>query len=187
MRDFIIGVDVDDVVADLLGPWLARYNARFNDSVKLEDVIEWDVTKFVKPECGQKIFELIDPSVYEEVSPLPGALETVTELRKLGRVVFITAGNADAKQRWLVKHGFLNGDRASLHDYVSCTDKALINADVLIDDHVKNIEAFPGHALLVTRFHNAQLSCSRLRLETFEESIEVVANLRRRFIDGAGI
>jgi 5'(3')-deoxyribonucleotidase len=167
----IIGVDVDDVLADLLGPWIARYNAKYQDTLKREDVTAWAIEKFTKPECGHEIFKLLDPTIYDEVQPIPGALDTVNALRTLGRVVFITAGNGDAKLRWLIHHGFLKPTYNARKDYFACTDKALIRADVLIDDHVDNIESFPGRGLLVTRGHNVNVPCTRERLATFEDSV----------------
>lgn len=177
MKQTVIGVDVDDVCADLLTAWLARYNRTWNDSLTVDQVTEWNITKFVK--CGARIFDLLDPSVYEEVKPLPGALETVNRLRAIGRVVFITTGNGDAKLAWLLRHGFLpQSSSPFVHpDFFVAYDKTLVRADFLFDDHVKNVESFPGFGYLVPQAHNASTPCGKPRLRAFSAAPEIVENV----------
>ena len=71
----IIAMDVDSVVADLGTAWLNRYNRDYNDNMTNENILSWDTHKYVKPECGKKIYEYIeDPSLYDEVLPICGSL-----------------------------------------------------------------------------------------------------------------
>ena len=55
----LIGVDVDEVVADLISEWLRRYNVKWNDTLKPEDIHGWAISDFVKPECGKAIYHLL--------------------------------------------------------------------------------------------------------------------------------
>lgn len=59
MNNKIFAVDVDDVCLDLNSVWLEDYNQVYNDNLKTEDITDWIITKFVKPECGNKIFDLL--------------------------------------------------------------------------------------------------------------------------------
>lgn len=143
----LIAVDVDGTVANLMDVWLSRYNRDYNDNLRFEQITEWDVSKFVKPECGERIYSYLDdPTIYNDVSPIEGAVDGVNSLRLAGhRVVFVTAGGEASKYEWLLKYGFLDNRK----DYVRCVDKSLIRADVLVDDGPHNLAVFHGGRILL--------------------------------------
>jgi 5'-nucleotidase len=151
----VVAVDVDDVIADSVPELLRRYNADYNDSLKPEDITAWDLTKFVKPECGTEIYKYFDePDFYSRVFPIDGAVRGVTLLQMNHRVVFVTAplAGSSAKKRWLEKLGLLNNDR----NYVESKDKSLIFADVLIDDGIHNLMGFRGDRIIYNQPWNAE-------------------------------
>lgn len=168
MSHLTIAVDVDEVCADLLGEWLRRYNLKYHDYLYPENLDGWAMEPQVKPECGEKIFELITPEIYEQVLPIPGALFGINQLRTLGRVVFVTSGNGDAKLKWLQEWKFLKPGRVNGHDpdFVSAKDKSLIKADYLLDDNVDNVEMFPGQGILIWHWHNRNVTCSKPRVQS---------------------
>lgn len=136
----IVLLDVDQVVADLHTEWLRRYNMDWDDDLKSEDIVAWDVANFVKPECGKRIYSYLrDADLYDNVKPMPGAEVAVAILKSAGfRVVFVTAANdvaAGAKMRWLVKHRLAS----SYDEIVVATDKSLIHGDFFVDDYYENL------------------------------------------------
>ena len=161
MTQKIIAVDIDGVCADLHHAWLGRYNKDYDDTLTAEQITEWDMTKFVKPECHTKIFDYLhDKRLYDDVPALPGALQGVQDLRDMGhRVIFATATNvqmAGRKLHWLETHGFLKltyGTHSK--DFVEAQDKGLVRADCLIDDGLHNLELFQGVKVLMHCQHNA--------------------------------
>lgn len=164
----IIGVDVDDVVADLITTWLGRYNRRTGDCLYSEHIRGWDIAAYAKKMSMADFFSILhEPDLYGDVQPHAGALGMVDTLKSYGhRIVFISScvGNtAGDKREWLVHHGFLkNRDKHS--DFIAAHDKALVSgADILIDDRVENVERFPNKAILVRRPHNEDLPCFRPR------------------------
>jgi 5'(3')-deoxyribonucleotidase len=136
----IFAVDVDDVCADLMTVWLNEYNWDFEDNLKREDMTDWNISLFVKKECGNKILRYIeDPTMYDFIQPLPDSLEGVNILRKIGRVVFVTSatnGCAGRKFRWLQEKEF----NPAIEDYIEAKDKSLIKYDIMIDDNFNNIK-----------------------------------------------
>jgi len=136
--------DVDGVLANLVTPWLAKYNKDYDDDVKPENLKDWDIHPFLKPECGLKFYDYIeDPKLYDKVKPYTDdAQQTIAKLREDGhRVIFVTTstlGASGAKFTWLTKWGFIDGN--GMGDYVEATDKNLIKADVLIDDRYDNTQ-----------------------------------------------
>lgn len=148
----IIGLDVDSVVAELSPAWYGRYNKDYNDDLKPEKITDWNTHQFVKPECGTKIYEYLkDPTLYDDVKPISGALRVVNKLKKNPkiRIIYITTSPIESYGRkftWLVEHGFL--EPKELHNYFEVKDKNLIRADVLLDDNYDNANNFPGLGLL---------------------------------------
>jgi 5'-nucleotidase len=142
----IIAVDIDCVLADLIPPWLEWYNAEYSDKLKPQDITAWDLSRFTKPETGQRVFDwLYFRNIYKIVPVIPGALEGVDMLRTLGRVVYVTTevpGQCGRKFDWLKQHGF----EPSFKDYLETPDKSLVRYDVMIDDGIHN---FSGDGLRV--------------------------------------
>ncbi len=161
MGAFIVGIDIDDVVADLPKEWLRRYNADYGDCLTRADLDHWDIHKIVKPECGERIFDyLYQPDLYDCVQPFAGSLEGVQALRQAGcRTVFVTSANesqSGAKLRWLDRHGFLAARYGQSADYIAMHDKSLLRASCLVDDAPHNLAGFQGYKILMNSTHNRQ-------------------------------
>jgi 5'(3')-deoxyribonucleotidase len=154
-----IAVDVDCVCCDLMPAWLEAYNRTYDDALMPAQVTDWDITKFVKPACGARVYELLTPELWYKAKPIAGALIGVETLRQLGaRVVFVTAtsiNTAGVKLAWLRHHGFLphDGKPYSL-DYIEANDKSMIRADAIIDDKLETCENFNGIGVVFTAPHN---------------------------------
>lgn len=177
-RQRVIAVDVDEVCADLLGEWLRRYSERFDDTLSVQTMTGWDLIPQVKPECGERIYEILrEPDLYTHVKPIEGAWEGVELLRNAGyRVVFVTscvAGTMDAKVRWLQRYGFLS-DAHGLPDFIACTSKYLVDADVLIDDHEKNCWEFPRRSILVRHPHNRNSNWPGMQARSLFDAAQLI-------------
>lgn len=168
MSNIIIGVDVDDVCADLLTPWMRRLQARTGVAVSAESLTSWDIGSHLPEDKQWAVRATLDEVNYlEEVKPIYGALQAVRDLRKIGRVVFITSCprmvSALNKYHWLIMHGFLTSSidgTASQSDFFPARDKSLVHCDVLFDDGTHNLKAmqdqirFACLPVLVKRAHN---------------------------------
>lgn len=131
-------VDVDGVVVDTSGEVLRRYNLDFGDHLTNWDIKDWYTHKFVKPECGERIYDYYaEEDLYDGLSPIDGAVETIETLRRTNRVTFVTSGFFFSKVRFLKRHGLIKNEKYD-DDLVFCHDKSLIVGDLLIDDRIKN-------------------------------------------------
>jgi 5'(3')-deoxyribonucleotidase len=187
----IIAVDVDDTVAHLIERWLQLYNVDYNDNMTSVDVIRWEISQCVKPECGQKIWSYLErPDLYDKVRPVPGALEGIAALRAAGhRIVFVTScgshagtiGRAGDKFSWLVRNGFLLNVKHPHLDFIVCADKTQVAADVLIDDRADTVSAWIAQrrpAILVDRPHNAtHKGFNLVRAHGWQEIVHMVARV----------
>lgn len=159
----IVGVDVDEVCANLLGEWLRRYNDDYADNLLPEDITGWSLGPFVKQEAKNKVYDILrEPNLYGNILPIHGARKAVREIRGMGyRVVFVTScvpHTTEQKRDWLLKWGFLTKATKD-EDFAPVTDKSLIRAHYLFDDRPKNVLEFPGIGVMVTQAHNAAVNC----------------------------
>ncbi|MBP9037714.1 MAG: hypothetical protein KBG38_08100 [Candidatus Cloacimonas sp.] len=155
IKNKVILIDVDDVTADLVSAWLMLYNKKYHDNLRKNQITDWNIAKFVKPECGAKIYEWIDtPEIYDIVKPIKNSLSSINILRENNnRVVFVTAstiGSSGRKFRWLNDNGF----NVSIGDYVEAHDKSLINGDIMLDDGIHNCENTSAIPYLFTQSWN---------------------------------
>lgn len=171
----IIGVDVDDVVLDLVGEWIGLYNADHGDTLTIDDVKTWTISDVVKAECGTKIYDYLKhPTLYETMPPVEGAIEGVRALREMGhRVVFVTSCVRgvmfDAKWTRLIQLGFLSSKTRLEYDYIGATDKTLVNVSRMLDDKAETVNAFGLRGYLFKRpWNNGQW--------TWENFIDAVAS-----------
>jgi 5'(3')-deoxyribonucleotidase len=152
-------VDVDSVVIDLMPTWLSYYNDDYHDQLTVNQITEWDMCKFVKPECGDKIYDYLhDASLYDSVRPIDGAISSIHWLRQHSYDVrFVTSGVQPAKIEWLGNHGLLlDSNFLFSRDVVVAHDKSIINGDILIDDNSENCSSFSGSSILFAQPWNAQ-------------------------------
>ena len=170
-----IAMDVDDVCALLSETWVAKYNKDWNDNLKVEEITEWAIEKFVKPECNFQIFHYLDdPHLYDSVQPMEGAKKGVKALRRMGyRVVFTTSCpivTSGRKFFWLKEHMFSPTEK----DYVEIRDKSLLNFDYMLDDRFDNVMNFTGKGVLFTRPWNQKYSWNK-RVSNWNEALEYFA------------
>lgn len=153
MKDLRIGIDVDEVLANLHDPWVEWGNKKFGTSYTHFD--HWNAPT---DWWANGAYEFLRPDIYERdiVLPVQGAVEAVAEIRAKSKLVrFVTSCNRDlavevAKCNWLARHGFL------LHEdeFVPRVNKSNAPVDVLADDGYHNVETFKGRGVLVSASHN---------------------------------
>ena len=158
----IITFDLDGTLGDLLTPWLKRYNKDFNDNLTPEDITDWNIHNFVKPEAKQKIYDYLKTGeIYDDVEPYPymqSAVKNYTERKDTIAVCTATSNKApviEAKCKWLKKHFPLIPES----NYIFTNNKGLIFSHVFYDDYAKNLYAYKesnpdGVAILVKQPHN---------------------------------
>jgi 5'-nucleotidase len=140
----IIYVDVDGVTADLITEWLRRYNRDYNDDLTPQEILDWGIEKYVKPECGMNIFTYLrDRNLYNSVEPIEDALYFVHKLRKDGHnIIFVTDSPFEAsgvKFQWLNQYGFeVDKDH---YIEISANTRSLLAEGIFLDDNPKTVAA----------------------------------------------
>lgn len=149
-------VDVDCVVLDLMPVWLDRYNADYNDTLTVDRITEWNIEKFVKPECGMRIYKYLEqPDLYDNVRTIGGAWLTIKEfLQEKNEVIYVSAGFYPAPK---IKCLQRNGLEVNESNFIATARKDCVFGAVLIDDNPKNINEFPYPGILYTQPWNVDV------------------------------
>lgn len=138
--------DLDSILADILTPWLRSYNRDYSDTLTVDRIPSWDFHNIVKPECGTKIYDYLrEPGFFENLKPLPGAIEAVQALRSAGHDFLVLTAGADVedaatqKVRWCKRYLDLSPKQV-----IVTPRKELVRGDVLIDDSPEQIKKYRG-------------------------------------------
>ncbi|MCU0693634.1 MAG: hypothetical protein MUF54_19770, partial [Polyangiaceae bacterium] len=89
-NNLLIGVDVDGVLADLVGPLLDQLHQRSGVRVLRAQIVSFDLALTLGPLWPAAHDILLAPGFASSLPVTPGAVDAVQQLRELGRVVFVT-------------------------------------------------------------------------------------------------
>ena len=160
-------VDMDGVLVDVYNRFSQLYKEASGKSMPLKDII------------GLKEAEAFPEQLKWVNSPgffrsMPVMQDSQLVLKKLNeRYDIIVASMATEfpqslsdKMLWLVDHfPFI-----SWKQVVFCGRKNIIEADIMIDDHLKNLDNFKGETIIFTQPHNMNLTETRhKRVDSWKE------------------
>jgi 5'-nucleotidase len=150
-----LGIDLDDTLNNLCEVWIERYNKDYNDNITSFN--DWDCTKCVKQECGEKIYDyLSEPQFFYNTNIKENAFEVINFLLEYFDIYIVTAYRSKTcldKTNWIKKHL----PNINPENIIFCNNKGLLNLDFLIDDAAHNIKAFKQQAIVYNHPHNLSL------------------------------
>jgi 5'(3')-deoxyribonucleotidase len=175
----IVLIDIDNTLNNLTDKWVELYNKKYNDNLLSINVNEWDISKFVKPECGKKIYDLLEtPGLFLSLSPLKDSQDVMGVLTKYYDVYIVTsclyAPNCVEKYNW-IKEMY---PTVNLKNFITCHNKSLLKGDYIIDDNVDNIRHFNGKKLLYNQSHNlfdTSVPIDAIRVNSWEDIFQIFA------------
>lgn len=177
MKNKTILCDVDNVILDLNSAWINLYNNIYNDNLKYSDILDWEMHKFVKAECGHDIYKILHDNsdiIYRNCELVKGSVFGIELLEELGfNIVYCTSGIMPAKIEALARHGLIPNDYRSKmwpKNVVIATNKHLING-LLIDDYHKNIKS--GDILLTQPWNLNKDHCG-VRADSWHEIVNII-------------
>jgi 5'(3')-deoxyribonucleotidase len=173
----VILLDVDDIIFDLVPIWIRKYNKDYSDNLKVSQISDWNIKRFVLKDCGKKIYDYIKtPDIYDSIKPVKDSLWGVDTLKTLGcRVVFVTVNNyGNAKYDLLLKYGYMDSGR----DFVVAEDKALVKSGVLLDDNFQNVKDFGENGWLMSRPWNLKYKYSN-RVKNWKDFVKKISPLMK--------
>ncbi|MFC0213105.1 5'(3')-deoxyribonucleotidase [Paenibacillus chartarius] len=137
-------IDMDSVIVDLMSVWFDKYNADYNDHLSVDALLSWNTELYVKPECGEKIYEYLDETgLFRALQPLPHAIDVLQRLKANHDIVIVSSSRTHAfsdKEFWVEQHLPFIGKTNLIFSH----RKELICGDLLFDDAPHNLKAFSG-------------------------------------------
>jgi 5'(3')-deoxyribonucleotidase len=152
-----IGIDLDDVLNSLVDYWLVKYNKKYKDNLKIQDIKSWNIASYTKPECDEKIFDLLKPKhTFRKLDIQPNAYEVTKWLSERFELHIITAYHPEMcldKTIWVQN----NLPHIDVKNIIFCNNKGLVKTDFLIDDRIKNLDDFKGESICYAKPWNEEI------------------------------
>ena len=155
-----IAVDMDGVLADTTHQFFAFDERDFGRRRPFEEIIG-------KPESVgfPNARRYVHTKDFFRTAPvMKGSQAVLSDLNKRYEIFIVSAAvefpqSLFEKYEWLVEHfPFITWQQI-----VFCGSKAIVEADIMIDDHFKNLDPFKGQTILFSQPHNLLLQSSKHR------------------------
>lgn len=137
----IVALDLDEVVIEgFVEGLLNQYNDEYFDRLRIEDITDYQIDKFLKPECKFFFKEFATKTFFKQLSISPETVRAITELEKACDVIYLTAAHPTTIR---ARDKLLNKYIPSYHSgqLVVCRNKSLLDGNIfaLVDDCFNNI------------------------------------------------
>ncbi|HEY4154835.1 MAG TPA: hypothetical protein VGM24_05400, partial [Puia sp.] len=163
-----IGIDMDGVLADTQTHFIKYYENETGIRIDPGSMLGIPENEAFPDKTAVQRFVRI-AGFFRSLPLIPGSVRAVKMLMKDFEVYIVSAAmefplSLFEKKEWLEEHfPFI-----SWKNIVFCGDKNIIRTDYLIDDHLKNLDYFPGIPLMFTASHNIHHTHHQ-RLNNWEE------------------
>jgi 5'(3')-deoxyribonucleotidase len=151
-----IAIDMDEVMADANLRFTEWYERDFARRILPEEIHGKFFREVVLPEHREATRKYLHTEgFFKDMSVIEGSQEVILALSKKYEIFIATAAmefptSFVHKYEWLKTHfSFIPWTH-----FVFCGDKSILQADYLIDDHVRNFKRFTGQGILFTSPHN---------------------------------
>lgn len=139
-----IMVDIDGVLNTLDTTVIDVYNEDSGDSLSPQDITEYHIEKFVKPEYRENFKNyFLDKRVWRRIEVVKYAYEVLEKLWNEGyNLIFVTkteCENMVKKRNWLNRNFSFMGEDNIRKRLYSAPKKQFIRADIAIDDGLFNL------------------------------------------------
>ncbi len=158
---------MDGVLADVYLQFLKKHEEEFGIPLSMEDIIGIPEPKAFP--SGRKYVNT--PGFFRDAPVVADSQQILARLNSVYEVFIVSAAtefplSLAEKQSWLNEHfPFITWEQM-----VFCGSKQIIDADIMIDDHFKNLDYFRGKTFLFTQPHNQLASAGRhIRVNSWME------------------
>lgn len=140
MNKEILAFDIDNTIAQFVEPILELYNQKYNDNIKFEDIVNYDFSYMLKPECSDIFAEFATKEFFDQLKPYDGVFNTIEKLESKYNIIFATAAYPQThtfRDEWF-KRWYKNYKSSQFY---SMPCKQLLNGNIwgLCDDGMHNL------------------------------------------------
>jgi 5'(3')-deoxyribonucleotidase len=151
-------VDMDGVLADVYTTFFKLHEQETGQRLNLKDI-----AGFLEEEAFKNQRKWVSsPGFFRDLPVMPGSREALMKLNELYKIIVVSLATEfpycmTDKQLWMHE----NFPFISWKQLVFCGDKSIVKADIMIDDHFKNLDHFDGRTILYTQPHNVLITNTR--------------------------
>jgi len=164
-----IAIDMDGVMADTTQQTIDWYAQRYGVTIDKDSLMGVPETDGFPH--GKEIIRsfLYEPGFFRTKPVIKDSQEVIRALQDKYEVFIVSAAvefpiSIPEKIEWLAEfYPFI-----SWQNMVFCGSKTIVEADYMIDDHVKNLQPFKGQGLMFTAPHNINITDFK-RVNSWEE------------------
>lgn len=144
-------VDMDGVLADVYHRFFELHEQETGQLLTIDNVIG-----LKEGDAFPGLHKWVTtPGFFRTIPVMPDSQEVMKLLNQKYEVIVVSMAtefpvSLTDKQFWLIDHfPFISWEQT-----VFCGNKSLIKADIMIDDHFKNLDKFTGETILFVQPHN---------------------------------
>lgn len=162
---------MDGVLADVYSQFIG-YHER-ESGIRLEIDRLDGLTEFEAFPNGRR--HVNTKGFFRTVPLVPGSRDVLERLNRQYEVFVVSAAlefptSLDDKREWLNEHfPFI-----TWRQIVFCGSKEIVRADLIIDDHLKNLDKFEGDTFLFSQPHNRRIQTMHRRVDSWEEIASIL-------------
>lgn len=176
--------DMDETVADCLGPWLTKLYLKHKNPLMLTPPKGWlgpEVAEMWGITYGEFIEPLNSPGFFKSL-PLLDTNRVIEKLYRLGHeIIFVTKLPSNAPTAAYDKEIWIRENLPLLpsENLVFCHRKDILKGDVLIDDYPLFLNSFSGIKVLFDRRHSyfSGKTTFDLHVRSWEELLPLLIEL----------
>lgn len=185
-----IGVDIDEVLGELLRLFIELHNTENSTRIRVEDILDYSIAKLfgcTQQEIDRKIERFFKSGYGNKILPVDGAAEAIQNLARDHELIVISARPTWFKQQtvhWLDTHfpgafsEFHFVDEISMEADASAKAEMCrrLNIDVMVEDSHKNAHAcstFVDKVFLLDRpWNRTDVLGNVLRVSAWDEVVQ---------------
>lgn len=184
MRKKKVAIDVDGVLYDLVTPWLNVYNEVYDDTLKLRNIEQYDLSKYTKCSKEEMSQLLQEPAIWEQIKLYRGVKKYIQELNNNENVdLFLVTATSYKTCKYKFDRLFELLPMLNENQLVITSRKDLIGANFFVDDWEDNLREMAltkhGVPILVTQPYNKSFPNSLYgitRADNTKEALKMVVD-----------
>ncbi len=173
-------LDLDETLRPFIIPLLNQYNRQYRSNVKLSDIVNYNIHKFL-PECNTReaFLSFINNNlkeIYLDPEPYDDVQWTLNKLKEIFELLIVTAAPEKSQEyikEWIVKYNIGV-------DIEFESDKTKYNGYCIIDDapiHLANNSC--EHSICISRLYNFGAK-SDFRVNNFDVDVLMALEILQR-------
>ena len=150
-------VDMDGVLVDIYARFFELHEKETGQRLSV-----MDIAGLLEAEAFANQHKWVSaPGFFRSLPVMPGSREVLEKLNNIYKINVVSLAtefpnSLTDKQLWLQE----NFPFISWNQIVFCGDKNIIKADIMIDDHLKNLDHFEGETIMFTQPPNMLMNNS---------------------------